>query len=105
MKPLNFWAQAWKTQLSLTSTLPYDLDFFMRPTIARLELIERSTNNYIEPEFDLPYTQVNGKKTKITEEVVNALPFCNLLHFKREGKHNHPKVLSLLLCRVIIQLC
>lgn len=93
MKPLNFWAQAWKSQLSLTSALPYNLDFFMRPTIARLELIERSTNNYAEPEFDLPFTQVNGKKTKITEEVVHALPFCDLLHFKRAGEHNHPKVL------------
>ncbi len=94
LKPLNFWAQAWKTQLSLTtSALPYNLDYFVRPTIAQLELIERCTNNYEEPDFDLPYTQVDGKKTKITEDVVHALPFCDLLHFKRAGKHNHPKVL------------
>jgi len=93
MKPVNFWAQAWKTQLSLTSTLPFNLDFFVRPTIARLELVERCTNNYEKPEFDLPFTQINGKKTKITEEVTHSLPFCDLLHFKRAGKHNDPKIL------------
>ncbi|GAA0404280.1 polyhydroxyalkanoate depolymerase [Cocleimonas flava] len=93
LKPLNFWAQAWKTQLSLTSALPYNFDFFMRPTIAQLELIERITNTYEEPEFDLPITHVDGKETKVTEEVVHALPFCDLLHFKREGEHNHPKIL------------
>jgi len=93
VKPLNFWAQAWKTQLSLTSLLPFNTDYFIRPTIARLEMIERFTNNYIKPEFDLPYTEINGKKTKITEEVTHSLSYCDLLHFKRQGKHNHPKVL------------
>ena len=93
VKPLNFWAQAWKSQLSLTSAMPYNLDFFIRPAIAQLEVIERCTNNYEKPEFELPYTQVKGKKTKITEEVTHSLPYCDLLHFKRAGTHNHPKVL------------
>ncbi len=93
MKPLNFWAQAWKTQLSMTQALPFNLDYFIRPTIARLELIERCTDNYGKPEFELPFTHVEGKKTKITEKVTHSLPFCDLLHFKRAGKHNHPKIL------------
>ena len=93
LKPLNYWAQAWKKQLSLTSLMPYNTDYFIRPTIARLELIERCTNNYEKPEFDLPFTTVDGKETKITEKVTHSLPYCDLLHFKRAGKHDHPKVL------------
>jgi len=93
VKPLNFWAQAWKSQLSMTSLLPFNTDYFIRPTIARLEMIERFTNNYEKPEFDLPFTQIDGKKTKITEQVTHSLAYCDLLHFKREGEHNHPKIL------------
>ena len=93
VRPLHFWAKVWKTQLSLTSLMPFNTDYFIRPTIARLELIERFTNNYQKPEFDLPFTLVDGKKTKITEEVTHSLPYCDLLHFKREGKHTHPKIL------------
>ena len=93
MKPLNFWANVWKKQLSMTSSMPFNTDYFIRPTIARLELLERCTNNYGKPSFDLPFTKIDGKKTKITEEIVHSLPYCDLLHFKREGKHNHPKIL------------
>jgi len=93
VKPLHFWTKVWKTQLSLTSLMPFNTDYFIRPTIARLEMIERFTNDYEKPEFDLPFTEVDGKKTKITEEITHSLPYCDLLHFKREGTHHHPKIL------------
>jgi len=93
VKPLHFWTKVWKTQLSLTSLMPFNTDYFIRPTIARLEMIERFTNDYEKPEFDLPFTEVGGKKTKITEEISHSLPYCDLLHFKREGTHSHPKIL------------
>lgn len=95
VQPLNFWAQMWKSQLSLTSKLPFNMDFFIRPTVARLELLERFTNNYVKPEFDLPFTNIDGEQVAITEEVSHTLPYCDLLHFKREGTHDHPKMLLL----------
>lgn len=95
VQPLNFWAQMWKSQLSLTSKLPFNMDFFIRPTVARLELLERFTNNYEKPEFELPFTNINGEQVAITEEVTHSLPYCDLLHFKREGTHDHPKMLLL----------
>lgn len=93
VQPLNFWAKALKSQLSLTSLLPFNLDYFIRPSVARLELLERFTNTYVKPEFELPFTEINGKQTKITEEITHSLPYCDLLHFKREGEHDHPKML------------
>ena len=95
VQPLNFWAKTLKSQLSLTSHLPFNLDYFVRPTVAQLELLERFTDTYTKPEFELPFTEINGEQIKITEEVTHSLPYCDLLHFKREGTHNHPKMLLL----------
>ncbi len=77
--PLNPWAQ---TSVG-------------RSIAASAELFERSTRRYSKPEFGLDTTEVDGKTIAITEEVAWSKPFCNLLHFKREGMEGStdPKIL------------
>ncbi len=64
-----------------------------RTISAGAELFERSTRRFTRPAFDLPETRIDGRKVKITEDIVLEKPFCNLLHFKRSVKRTDPKVL------------
>ncbi len=68
-----------------------------RTQSASIEMFMDATRRYDKPEFGLDSTLVDGVKTPIVEEIVHTLPFCNLLHFKRDSeaasKRNDPKVL------------
>lgn len=93
VQPLHLWAQAWKKQLKLSWMLPFKFNAITRTLLAHLELIERCTDNYEKPEFGFKHTVIDGEKVRVREEVPHSLPFCDLLHFRRTGKYNHPKVL------------
>jgi len=57
-----------------------------RSMAASLEMFERGTRRYGKPAFNLG--------PAVTEEVVLSRPFCQLLHFKRDGAPaNAPKLL------------
>lgn len=45
------------------------------------------------PPFNLPSIKIGDKDVAITEEVVAATPFCELLHFKKEEFLPQPRVL------------
>ena len=68
-----------------------------RTSVASMEMFVNATRRYDKPEFGLETTVVDGIETDIVEEIIHALPFCNLLHFKRDSesvtKRNDPKVL------------
>jgi poly(3-hydroxybutyrate) depolymerase len=67
-----------------------------RTYAAGLEVFERMTRRYGKPEFGLPTTEVNGQTVPVTEKVVWAKPFCELLHFERalpKGREDDPKIL------------
>lgn len=68
-----------------------------RTSNASLEMFINATRRYDKPEFELETTIVDGVETPIVEEITQALPFCNLLHFKRDSKaankRKDPKVL------------
>jgi len=73
---------------------PFADHFYFRTASASLELFERLTADYEEPEWELDSTTINNKKVKVTQQVVYQKPFCNLLHFKRGRKvTDQPKVL------------
>ncbi|MFT5719934.1 MAG: poly(3-hydroxybutyrate) depolymerase [Motiliproteus sp.] len=92
-QPLHLWAQACTKQLKLSWMQPFQSQPITRKMLAHLELIVRCTDNYEKPAFGLKNTQINGEEVRVREEVTYALPFCDLLHFRRIGQHNHPKVL------------
>ncbi len=65
-----------------------------RTVSAAAELVERVTRRFGKPEFGLHETVIGGKTVAVTEEVAHELPFCNLLHFRRDiVKRKDPKVL------------
>mgnify|MGYP001097945768 CR=1 FL=1 len=76
---------------------PLASTYFTRTTTASLEMFINAIRRYDKPEFGLETTMVDGVTTPIVEEVVHSLPFCDLLHFKRDSKaaekRNDPKVL------------
>jgi len=68
-----------------------------RTTAAYCEMFVNATKRYGKPEFGLDETEIDGRMTPVVEEVVLKKPFCELLHFRRQGaaveKRNDPKVL------------
>lgn len=84
-------------QMLNSSFNPLASTYFARTTTASLEMFVNATRRYDKPEFGIETTKVDGVKTPIVEEIVHELPFCNLLHFKRDSKaaekRNDPKVL------------
>ncbi len=64
-----------------------------RVSAAGLEMFINATRRYAKPEFGLHSTQIDGAEVPVVEEITHALPFCNLLHFKRETKRQDQKVL------------
>ncbi len=81
-------------QLISSPINPFADQFYFRTASASLELFERLTTDYEEPEWALDSTTINKKIVKIKQQVVYQKPYCNLLHFKQERKKaGQPKVL------------
>ena len=73
---------------------PFSSTYFYRTFNAGLELLERMTANYEEPEWDLDSVEINGRKVLVDYQVSVQKPYCNLLHFKRRIRGiEQPKVL------------
>ena len=62
---------------------PFSQTTMARTVAAGLEVFERVTRRYGKPVFGHAETTIDGKPVAVTEEVVWAKSFCNLLHFKR----------------------
>lgn len=60
---------------------------------AAFELISRSSLTYQRPDYGLKPVMVGNGEVPITEEVAFSTPFGSLLHFKKEGVEDQPKVL------------
>ena len=76
---------------------PFTESRFFRGVAAGCELFERVTRRYEKPAWGLERTQIGGAPVAVTEEIVEARPHCNLLHFRREtggsAAGDDPKVL------------
>lgn len=72
-----------------SSTLP------ARTMAASIDMFLSATARYGKPDFAITSVEIDGKARKVTEENTVEKPFCNLLHFKREGmsKSTDPAVL------------
>ncbi|NBQ39447.1 MAG: polyhydroxyalkanoate depolymerase [Alphaproteobacteria bacterium] len=69
---------------------------FGRSISAACEMFERATRRYGKPEFNFNDMTSGGQTVAIIEEVVWTRPFCNLLHFRKQGVRKaaqQPKVL------------
>jgi poly(3-hydroxybutyrate) depolymerase len=57
---------------------------YFQTASASIELFERLTADYEEPEWGLDSTLINKKAVKINRRVVYKKAYCNLLHFERD---------------------
>ncbi|MCY3755047.1 MAG: polyhydroxyalkanoate depolymerase, partial [Alphaproteobacteria bacterium] len=60
---------------------------------AACELFERASRKHGKPEFAIRQVLSGGVPVAVREEVVVSKPFCDLLHFRREGRTGDPAVL------------
>lgn len=92
LAPVRAMVHAGKYMMS-TPGNPLAFTDYGRSVSATFDLIERITRRYGKPEFGLSHTEIEGKKTKVTEKTILSKPFCNLLRFQRAPKRNDPKLL------------
>lgn len=83
---------------SLQSPLnPFSASYGARASAAAFEMFISATRRYGKPEFNIASIDVGGVATPIVEEVVLRLPFCDLLHFRRNSpaaaRRKDPKLL------------
>ncbi len=100
-------AHAFITPLRLMSTAtrlvlenpfnPMAMAPFTNSTTAALKVFDDMTKRYGKPAFGIADTVVSGTRIPIRVETVWQKPFCNLLHFARDGAQlvpgKHPRVL------------
>jgi len=65
----------------------------VRGAAAAMELLSNAGMSHDRPNFGINSIEIGDKKVAVTEEVVASRPFCNLLHFRKEGIHDEPTVL------------
>ena len=72
---------------------PFSYTWTGRIASATLETAMRVTQRYDKLGFNIENVDVQGKAVKVTEEIVYAKPFCNLIHFNKAGQTEKDKVL------------
>src|SRR5215469_13112339 len=60
---------------------------------AALELISRSALTYTRPAYGIDTVMMGNREVAVTEEVAYATPFGSLLHFRKEGGPEQPRLL------------
>ena len=64
-----------------------------RQFAAAYELAHRVGKDYEKPAWNLPVTPIGGRDVAVHEDIALALPFCRLVHFRRETRRRDPQVL------------
>ncbi|MBX9926057.1 MAG: polyhydroxyalkanoate depolymerase [Hyphomicrobiaceae bacterium] len=88
--PLRFMSTA--TRLALENPWnPLSLAPFAKSTTAALQVFDDMTKRYGKPSFGIADTVVGGTRIPVREETVLQKPFCNLVHFVRDGAQIVPR--------------
>ena len=74
-------------------TNPFSYTWTGRMASATLETAMRVTQRYDKIGFNIKSVEIDGKTIAVSEEVVIAKPFCNLIHFNRSELVAKNKVL------------
>jgi poly(3-hydroxybutyrate) depolymerase len=72
---------------------PYSYTWSGRIASATLESAMRLTQTYDKLGFHITTVDIDGKAVAVKEEIILGKPFCNLIHFNKEGKTDKDKVL------------
>ena len=68
-------------------------DLLTRHWAAGLEMLSRFQLTHERPDFGIASARVGGEEMAVREQVALPLPFGDLLHFKKEGAPEQPRVL------------
>ncbi len=79
--------------LSMMDSTPLGATPFGRVTTAALDSFEHTTRTFTKPSFGYASTLIDGEAVAITEEVSLSLPWCDLLHFRRDVHHMSDRTL------------
>ncbi len=94
MDMMHPWRSSAASALGSIRLLPEGLsDKVFGRLAAALELISRTSLTYARPDYDIQPVPVGNGKYDVIEEVAFASPFGSLLHFKKDGAPDQPKVL------------
>ncbi|MGB1091386.1 MAG: polyhydroxyalkanoate depolymerase [Oceanobacter sp.] len=95
LRPVNVLARLGRQYLYQPFN-PLNYSWTFRTARAAMELVERITEYYEEPAWELDTVEVNGRTVNVTYETVLDKPYCKLLHFKRDMEvSNQPKILMI----------
>ena len=83
LNPLIQWAEA-SSKLLTNPVSPLAHAPFAQRIAAGYELMYRLGKDYEKPQFEIDSALVNGTQVGIVEEIAEARPFCNLIHFKKD---------------------
>ncbi|MFQ5565678.1 MAG: polyhydroxyalkanoate depolymerase, partial [Paracoccaceae bacterium] len=76
---------------------PFAASLPARATAAACDMFVNATRRYAKPDFGIDETEIGGKPVPVVEDVVLAMPFCDLVHFRRDSAlaeaRNDPAVL------------
>ena len=82
------------TALSLSMSARSGIDALMpRQFSAAFEMVSRFRLSHVRPDFGIASVRSGNADAKVTEEVALALPFGNLLHFRKDIEMPQPRVL------------
>ena len=90
--PARMMAEAGR-QAASNPLLPLSWHPAGRAVGAFCELFERVSRKHGKPEFGIRQVLSGGRMLAVRERVVASTPFCDLLHFAREGRTGDPAVL------------
>jgi poly(3-hydroxybutyrate) depolymerase len=72
---------------------PFSHTWMGRATNAMLESAMRATKTYDKLGFEIRSTTIDGQTVMVREQIEHSKPFCDLIHFKRQGRKHKNKVL------------
>ena len=83
MKPIAAWSQVMSNAMTHPFN-PFASNPFVKRMAAGYDLLNRLGKDYEKPNWDLDTTVLAGKTIKVCIDTAQALPFCNLLHFRKD---------------------
>jgi poly(3-hydroxybutyrate) depolymerase len=92
LAPIRLMAEFFRSVLAQPWPLIGDAPL-VRSTAAAMELLSNAGMSHDRPDFGIRDVAIDGKEVAVTEEVVASHPFCNLLHFRKDGPREEPTVL------------
>jgi poly(3-hydroxybutyrate) depolymerase len=90
--PMRAGAELVKTAFSDTVLGPA-ANYMFRSIAAGAEIVSRSHLIHERPAYGIDQVTVDGESLAVIEEIALEMPFGNLVHFRKEGGSNQPRVL------------